>query len=255
MSEISTDLTSYERDVGSKKNNKSLKIPDKYKRDYDLVQKILSGDEKAWNNFITKTQDFLYFTIKKIIAKTNLDSKAKRKANELVDDLFLDFYEHLLKNDCHLLSVYKGNSKLSSYLYVCLNNFVYDFFKSKRWKSYLKEINASELGSFGSDSGESESTISEIVDRFSAEKTNNNFNPEKEMFKKEIMDIIDELVSELSEKEQLCFNLLFIDGLKPSEASLILGVTSFEVSQIKYRIKEKLKKSGKEKVKEFLDDN
>jgi RNA polymerase sigma factor (sigma-70 family) len=133
-----------------------------------------------------------------------------------------------------------------------LNNYVYDFFKSKKWKSHLKELCASEISSYVSDEDEVIG-ISEIVDKYSSDRVNENFNPEKELYKKEIAGIINELVSTLSDKEQLCFNLLFVDDLKPAEASLILGITPFEVSQIKYRIKEKLKKLGKDKLSEYLD--
>jgi RNA polymerase sigma factor (sigma-70 family) len=253
MSDISTKGSiSKKTDIELKTDERLKNIPEKYRKDYSLVQKIISGSEEAWNYFVTKTQNFLYFTIKKVINKTNLDINSKRKALDLTEDLFLDFYQHLMKNDLRLFRRYKGNSKLSSYLYVCLSNFVYDFFKSKRWKSYLKEVSATEIGSYISED-ENSMTLSEVVDRIS-DKTEDNFNPEKELDKKELQNIIDELVSTLSEREQLCFNLLFTDGLKPSEASLILGVSSFEVSQIKYRIKEKLKKNGKKKVQEFLDD-
>lgn len=254
MSDISTrDTTSYYIDVGSNIGNESLKISEKYYKDYELVQKILNNNEKAWQIFIEKTQDFLYFTLKKIITKTNFKYNVKQKAYELIEDLFLDFYQHLLKNDLHLLKMYKGKSKLSSYLYVCLNNFVYDFFKSRKWKSYLNEICVSELNSYASENNE-EMSISEIVDKYSPDKINTTFNPEKELYKKEISKIINELVSSLSEREQFCFNLLFVDELKPSEASLILGISPFEVSQIKYRIKEKLKKLGRHRLSEFLDE-
>jgi RNA polymerase sigma-70 factor (ECF subfamily) len=253
MSDISTKGSiSNKTDIELKTDERLKNIPEKYRKDYSLVQKIISGSEEAWNYFVTKTQNFLFFTIKKVINKTNLDTNSKRKALDMTEDLFLDFYEHLMKNDLRLLRRYKGNSKLSSYLYVCLSNFVYDFFKSKKWKSYLKEVSATEIGSYISED-ENSMTLSEVVDRIS-EKTEDNFNPEKELDKKELQKIIDELVSSLSEREQLCFNLLFTDGLKPSETALILGVSSFEVSQIKYRIKEKLKKNGKKKVQEFLDD-
>jgi RNA polymerase sigma factor (sigma-70 family) len=253
MSDISTKgFTPKNEGIKANTGDNRLKdIPEKYRKDYILVQNILEGNEKSWEEFVTKTQNFLYYTIKKVINKTNLDSSSKRKALEMTEDLFLGFYEHLLKNDKRLLLKYKGKSKLSSYLYVCLSNYVYDFFKSKRWKSYLKEISASEINSRLSDE-ESEMDISQIVEKFGNTKAS--FDPEEEMFKKEIRNIIENLVSNLSEYEQLCFNLLFVDGLKPSEVSLILGITSFEVSQIKYRIKEKLKKSGKDKLQEFLGD-
>jgi RNA polymerase sigma-70 factor (ECF subfamily) len=252
MSDISTK-SSISKDIYIElENDERLKsIPEKYRKDYNLVQKIICGNEEAWNYFVTKTQSFIYYTIKKVINKTNLDTNSKKKALELTEDLFLDFYEHLLKSELRLFKRYKGNSKLSSYLYVCLSNFVYDFFKSKKWKSYLKEISATEISSYMIEE-DSNVSLSDVVDRIS-EKTEDNFNPEKELEKKELQKILDELISSLSEKEQLCFHLIFSDGLKPSEASMILGVSSFEVSQIKYRIKEKLKKNGKEKIQEFLD--
>lgn len=253
MSDISTKgFASKSKDVKANLDDNRLKeIPEKYRKDYVLVQSILEGNEKSWQEFVTKTQNFLYYTIKKVINKTNLDSNSKRKALSMADDLFLGFYEHLLKNDKRLLMRYKGKSKLSSYLYVCLSNYVYDFFKSKKWKSYLKEISATEINSHLNDE-EGDMDISRIVEKFGNQKAS--YDPEEEIFKKEIRNIIENLVSNLSEYEQLCFNLLFVDGLKPSEVSVILGISSFEVSQIKYRIKEKLKKSGKEKLQEFLGD-
>lgn len=240
-------------DDASGENKESLKkIPEKYQKDYLLVQNILNHDESSWNSFVTETQNFLYFTIRKVINKTKIDRRLKEKALDLAEDLFLDFYEHLLKKDMHLLRMYKGNSKLSSYLYVCISNFVYDFFKSKKWKSYSKSLSESELNGF-INSDESEMSISEIAEKFS-DGSKESYNPEKELYKKEISEAIEELVSSLSKNEQLCFNLLFVDGLKPSEASLILGMSSFDVSQMKYKIKEKLKKAGKDKLKEFLKD-
>ena len=40
--------------------------------------------------------------------------------------------------------------------------------------------------------------------------------------RKEIIAILENMVSELSEREQLCFKLLFVDRLKPSEIEDIL---------------------------------
>jgi RNA polymerase sigma factor (sigma-70 family) len=242
MPDITTKgFASLNGDVEEEIESSRLKdIPEKYKKDFALVQEIIKGSEEAWQVFVLKTQDFLYYTIRKVINKTNFDYKTKQKALELSEDLFLEFYEHLLKNDTHLFKMYKGNSKLSSYIYVCLSNFIYDFFKSKRWKHHISEISVSELGDYIEKEGEL--TIAEIVDKFS-DKGSDTFNPEKELFKKEISSILDNLVSTLNEKDRLCFDLLFVDGLKPSEVALILGSTSVEVSQTKYKIKER--RSGK----------
>jgi RNA polymerase sigma factor (sigma-70 family) len=97
--------------------NKGLKLSDKAVQDYELVQKALLGDEKAFARLLSRYKDTIYFMLLKML---NNKSDA--------EDLTLEAFGKAFKN----LHQYSPTYAFSTWLFKIASNNCIDFLRKKK---------------------------------------------------------------------------------------------------------------------------
>ncbi len=97
--------------------DKSLILSEKARHDYELVQKALQGDEKAFARLLTRYKDTIYFMLLKMV---NNRSDA--------EDLTLEAFGKAFKN----LHQYSPTYAFSTWLFKIASNNCIDFLRKKK---------------------------------------------------------------------------------------------------------------------------
>lgn len=96
---------------------KEIKLSEKGKQDFDLVQQALKGDEKAFARLLTRYKDSIYFMLLKMV---NNRSDA--------EDLTLEAFGKAFKN----LHQYSPTFAFSTWLFKIASNNCIDFLRKKK---------------------------------------------------------------------------------------------------------------------------
>jgi RNA polymerase sigma-70 factor (ECF subfamily) len=97
--------------------NEGLKLSEKARQDYELVQKALKGDEKAFARLLSRYKDTIYFMLLKML---NNRSDA--------EDLTLEAFGKAFKN----LHQYSPTYAFSTWLFKIASNNCIDFLRKKK---------------------------------------------------------------------------------------------------------------------------
>lgn len=184
-----------------------------------LVEKAKSGDTKAFEELIRRTQDKIYNLGLKILGN-------KEDAADILQETYIKAYESLPN--------FEGRSSFSTWLYRIATNFAL----MKLRKDKYKKISIDE--------------IKEASDgKYKLEISDWSTNPHFQYKNEELKEILNEAINNLPPKYKTIFILHDIEGLSLSEISEIL---SLSISTIKTRIhrsrlylREKLSEYFKEK--------
>jgi len=190
-------------------------------QDLKLIAACIKGDKTAWDLFVDKYSGAIYHAINRVLKRTfnSMDE-------ELSLDLFQTVFAHLLDNNKKKLKSFRGNSKLSTWLYAVTTNIVKDYLCSKEFKSrsYQISLNSTHMSN------------SSIEDRLVA----NNPQPYKKLEDMEMRNMINIMKKQLSKREQLFFSLSYGKELSFADIAQIMKTTTNNIYQIKSRVVEKL---------------
>lgn len=190
-------------------------------QDLKLIEACIKGDKAAWDRFVDNYSGAIYHAIHRVLKRTfnSMDE-------ELSLDLFQTVFKQLLDNNKKKLRSFKGNSKLSTWLYAVTTNIVKDYLGSKEFRSQSYQI------SFNSNLLSDNSLGGKLVA--------NNPQPLEKLEHMEMKNMIDVIKKQLSQREQLFFNLSYNKELSFSEIAQIMKTTTNNIYQIKSRVVEKL---------------
>lgn len=154
--------------------------------DADLVEKVKSGDKSGFNKIILKYQKQVYRFARRLLNEHD-------DADDVTQEVFIRLYNSF--------GDFRGDSKLSTYIYRITYNLCLNHIKKK---NRFQKMNVSI---------ELESNLTSGDDA----------NPEYDFVEKEKQIIIKEAYESLPEKQKAVFNLRFYENLTYEEISKITG--------------------------------
>lgn len=175
-----------------------------------LIEQLKEGDEKAFKTVVDSWKDMVFNTILGIV-------QSVEDAEDLTQDVFIQVYNSI--------STFKGESKLSTWLYRIAITKSLDFERKKKRKKrfgFMKSI----LG----DNNEEEVIIPDF------------HHPGIALDKKENASMLFEAIKELPENQKIAFVLNKVEGLSYQETSEIMQTTVPSVESLLHRAKTNLKK-------------
>lgn len=154
--------------------------------DLDLIEKVKSGDKTGFNNIILKYQKQVYRFAKRLLIEHD-------DADDVTQEVFIRLYNSI--ND------FRGDSKLSTYIYRITYNLCLNHIKKKnRFQMMHVNIEQENYLTLGNDS-----------------------NPENDFVVREKQILIRNAYETLPEKQKAVFNMRFYENLTYEEISEITG--------------------------------
>ena len=189
----------------------------------DMLNACLTGDKNAWDAFVEKYTNLIYYTLHKTL-KTYYSDFLYQDVEDIHNSIFLS----LMENDYKKLKQYKGinNCSVSSWLMVVTANFTLNFIK--KHKSNIPIENNS-------------NDNKNIIDNHSIPQAQ----PDDELVSIEHDKILRELTKELNPNDRLFLKLYYEKELPPEEIAEILNLSVSAIYSKKNRITGKLKKIAK----------
>jgi len=165
--------------------SEGLKLSDKALQDYDLVQKALLGDEKAFARLLSRYKDTIYFMLLKML---NNRSDA--------EDLTLEAFGKAFKN----LHQYSPTYAFSTWLFKIASNNCIDFLRKKKGVMIPLENDNEQL------------EISET-----AKLKSKDLNPEERLIRKQKAILLHKVVRRLKPHYQTLVELRYFNELSYEE--------------------------------------
>ena len=175
-----------------------------------LIEGCLLGEKTAWDAFVQQYSNLVYHTIRKTLTLHHTESR-----DEVIEDLYQEFFISVLQNNCRKLSQFRGDGgcSLASWLRVVASRLTIDFLR-KQPAPTVEVIEA-----FASDEADASDSL---IDR------------EKEMLLSQALD-------GLSPRDRLIIQLSFRQALPPDEIAAILKMSIGAVYTQKSRVLDKLR--------------
>lgn len=188
------------------------------KSDKELVGQCLSGDAKAWNNFIDRFSGLVYWAIKRKLSRYY---SAYLAAD--VEDIYQRFFASIWEKKS--LEAVSDRDNIAPWVVVLSSNLAIDFIRKKRREEEF------------------------ISNRLPAETQH----PDEEsiIFLKEKKDLLNEAMCLLSETERAYLELNYLSGKRHKEIGEIFNAPANTVSTVIARAKGKIKRFIEEKDKKF----
>lgn len=186
------------------------------KSDKALVNRCLSGDTEAWSDFVDRFSGLVYWAIKR---------KLNRYYSAYLTSDIEDIYQRLFTTiwEKKSLSAVSERDNIGPWLIVLASNLAIDFMrKKKREEDFLQNRFTTEA---------------QIRDEDSA------------VFVEEKMDLLNEAIRFLNEKERLYLELNYLSGKQHKEIADIFNAPVNSVSTIIARAKTKIRVFIEEKDK------
>ncbi len=177
----------------------------------ELVEQLKSGSESAFQQLLEMYQQKVFGTCLSFVPN-------KEDAEDIAQEVFLEVYKSIQK--------FKGNSKVSTWIYKISTNKCLEFIRKKNTKkrfAFLQSIAGNEIP---------------------LDKTNfyTEFNhPGVLLENKEKTEIIYKAIHTLSENQRIIFTLAKLDGKSYQEIVDITGKSLSSVESILFRAKKNLK--------------
>lgn len=181
-----------------------------------LIEQLKKGDERAFKIVVDSWKDMVFNTILGIV-------QSMEDAEDLTQDVFIQVYNSI--------NTFKGESKLSTWLYRIAITKSLDFERKKKRKKrfgFMKSL-------FG-DNNEEELVIPDF------------HHPGITLDKKEEAGLLFEAIKELPENQKIAFVLNKVEGLSYQETSEIMQTTVPSVESLLHRAKTNLRKILVQKV-------
>ena len=175
-----------------------------------LIAGCLNGEKAAWDAFVQQYSSLVHHTIRKTLTLHHTESR-----DEVIEDLYQEFFISVLQNNCRKLSQFRGygGCTLASWLRVVASRLTIDFLR----KQPAPTVEVTEA--FASDEADASDSL---IDR------------EKEMSLSQALD-------GLSPRDRLIIQLSFRQALPPEEIAAILKMSIGAVYTQKSRILDKLR--------------
>ncbi len=181
-----------------------------------IIQRILDGDIKAFEDIVLKYQDMVYTLSYRIL-------KNHEEAEELAQDVFIKIYQSLCR--------FNNKSKLSTWIYRITYNKAINKFKSQKRQIITTEINdKSEFNTC---------TVADVLFEIS--------NTEKRQ-------IINESILSLPETERIILTLYYFEELPIGEVAEIVGISKQNVKVKLFRSRQKLYNKLKDKIDQEITE-
>jgi RNA polymerase sigma-70 factor (ECF subfamily) len=170
----------------------------------EIIRNILSGDRDAFGEIILKYQDFIFNLIKGYV-------KIEEEAKDITQDVFIRAYKGIEK--------FRGDSKLSSWLYRIAYNLSINWIKRKK----IDEVEINE------DMVENTTVTKDWYDK---------------MFEKEmIFENLNKVIENLPQKYKIVIKLYYFEDRSYSEIAKILNIPLNTVKIQLLRAKKIMEKS------------
>jgi RNA polymerase sigma factor (sigma-70 family) len=183
----------------------------------ELVQELKNGSEQAFRTVVDTWQHMVYNTILSMVQNT-------ADAEELTQDVFVQVFRSA--------GSFKGDSKLSTWLYRIAIRKALDHERKKKTKKRLAFLNWL-----------SKETAEEQVPDF--------HHPGVALEQKEEAALLFRLIGELPEKQRLVFTLAKTEGLPVQEIAAVLGISTGAAESLLFRarntLQQLLKKEAEKK--------
>ena len=198
--------------------------------DRELIQGCLAGDKKAWDLFVGRFSNLIYWSIQKTLGKSPFGSK-----KDVCDDIFQEIFRRILEN--RELEKLRETGNLRQFLVVMATHGAIDKIRSLRRRE-LREVSL-EKEFLPKDSGEAV-ILADVLEDSSQGPSARVISDERDL-------MISEILGRLSPKERTCVEWHYLDGKAHQDIAAILGLPVGTVSSIIQRTKEKLQISFERK--------
>lgn len=176
-----------------------------------LLEKLRTGDESSFKELVTQNQSKVINTCFRFVNN-------KEDAEDIAQEVFVEVY--------HSISTFRGEAKLSTWIYRIAVTKSLDFIRKKKRKKrfgQLKQI-------FG---------VKEEVENM---PVNGNSNPQQKMESEERAQVLKIAVDSLAENQKIAITLSKYEGLSYKEISEVMGTTVPAVESLIHRGMKNLKK-------------
>ena len=200
--------------------DQGLKLSDKALQDYDLVQKALKGDEKAFARLLSRYKDTIYFMLLKML---NNRSDA--------EDLTIEAFGKAFKN----LDQYSPEYAFSTWLFKIAANNCIDFMRRNRRINYVTVDNNDEAG----------------YNNYPSNIPSLNLSPEDRVIEKQKIVLMHEVVEKLKPHYRLMVELRYFKELTYEEIASKLDLPLGTVKAQLFRAREflyQILKNSQEKI-------
>ncbi len=170
--------------------------------DFELIERFLNGEEKAFNQLVIKYQKKIYDLVYKMI-RNNED------ALDLAQEVFVKAY--------HSLKDFKRQSMFYTWLYKIALNMSLNYLRQKKIRSFVSFF---ELG----------------------ESLPSKHNPVEELEKDQLTKAIDQAVLGLPKKQRAIFVLRYYENMPYKEISELLGTSEGALKANYFQALKKLQK-------------
>lgn len=179
----------------------------------DIIQKLTKGDEKAFRLLVDKYQELVVNTCFSLVHNT-------QDAEDIAQDVFIEVFRSVHK--------FRGNSKLSSWLYRIAVNRSLNFIRDNKRRRWFRSFD---------DSDRSEK------DRLEHKSSGMNEIPDTAMENKQRAAVLHEAIDALPKNQRVAFTLSKYEDLSYKEISEVMEVSVSSVESLIHRAKKNLQKN------------
>ncbi len=192
----------------------------------ELVAQCLRHDRKAWQKFVDRFSNYIFSVIMK-----GLRTGRFPHSREDAEDIFAEVFLSLVEKDFHLLRNFQWRCSLKTWLWVVCRKKLFRHFRKKG----IKTLPVSVLEGDPEESPRPAALLSSEPD------------PLEVAGAAETRQILENILSEMGERDRLCLSLYFFDGLSYKEIAKILDMAVNHVGIQIFRAKKRMAKVLKEK--------
>jgi RNA polymerase sigma-70 factor (ECF subfamily) len=185
----------------------------------ELISGIKAGEEKAFKEFVDKYQEL-------VVNVCNSFLHDRDDALDISQEVFIKVF--------HSADSFKGDSKISTWLYRIAVNKSLNFLRSKKRKNIFSSLDLLL-------EDKQNNPIDSVVD--------NGENAEEKMSKNEDIERMIAVIDQLPKKQKTAINLNKFEGLSYKEISEIMNISVTETGVLINRAKSKIQKQMISKIK------
>ena len=198
--------------------------------DHELIEGCLAQDKKAWDLFVARFSNLIYWSVQRTLEKSAFASR-----KDLADDVFQEIFKRILEH--RELEKLREARNLRQFLVVMAMHAALDKIKSLR-RQESRDVSL-EKEFLPKDAGEAVRLADVLKD--------GSQDPSAQAISDEQNLAISEILERLSPKERTCVEWHYMDGKAHQDIAVILGLPVGTVSSIIQRTKEKLQTSFQRK--------
>jgi len=195
--------------------------------DFELIQGCISGDKKAWDDFVDRYSRLIYDSIIRTFRKYGADFN-----KDVLDDLHNDVFVKLLDSDYKALRIFEARNgcKVATYIRTISVRKGIDFLRRIKPVISIEEDAENEVG-----------TNPRIIEALTV------FTTEDSAGAGESVEVSKALLNELNDDELSLCELFFIEKESPEIIADKLGISVDNFYVRKQRVLKKLKRIAKDK--------